>query len=99
MISTHYLTDRENRERLIQSIGEGQTIASFIVDKGHPNGPERHEVTNTGIIVIYNALSNKLVTKLIARPNQIRRYFQDGKAPQDLIDLAKKHQACHYNKV
>jgi len=99
MTSQHYLTDRKERENIIQSIGLGNPIATITVDKGHRNGPERHELTSTGIIIIYNAYTNKLVTKLIARPGQVRRFFQDGKTPQDLIALAAKHQALNFNKI
>lgn len=45
---------------------------SFVVDRGHPNGPEIHSVTDTGIIVVHNQRTGKMVTKLIARPGQVK---------------------------
>lgn len=55
MTSEHYNQDRDWREYLISTvIGEGNIVDSFVVDKGHRNGPEIHSVTDTGIIIIYN---------------------------------------------
>lgn len=99
MVSTHYINDRQARELLIRKIGYGKKVAEFIVDKGHPNGPERHEVSDTGIVTIYNLRTNKLITKLIARPNQIRRYYEaEGRvAPQDILQIAYEHSLKNYN--
>lgn len=92
MTSTHYKNYRYIREKKIRNIGEGKTYAEFFVDRGHKDGAERHVLTTTGIIVVYNALTNRLVTKLIARPGQIRRYYPDGGAPVDILNLAYQHQ-------
>ena len=102
MLSVHYQNDRQTREALIRNeIGYGVKVAEFIVDRGHPNGPERHELTTTGIINIYNARTNKLVTKLIANPNQVRRYYEaEGRtAPEDILRLAYEHKRKGYNEV
>lgn len=87
--SKHYKEDRRIREQHIKEIGYGEPVASFIVDRGHENGPEIHEITTTGIINIYNQRTKKLVTKLIARPGQIKRYFTNGNAPTELIQKAR----------
>lgn len=92
MTSTHYKNYRYIREQKIRNIGEGKMYAEFFVDRGHKDGAERHVLTTTGIIVVYNALTNRLVTKLIARPGQIRRYYPSGGAPVDILNLAYKHQ-------
>lgn len=99
MVSTHYINDRQAREHLIRKIGYGKKVAEFIVDKGHPNGPERHEVSDTGIVTIYNLRTNKLITKLIARPNQIRRYYEaeNRVAPEDILKIAYEHTLKNYN--
>lgn len=97
MTSNHYMTDRQYREELIRFIGQGRTIGTFIVDKGHPNGAERHELTDTGIIIIYNARTGKLVTKLIARPQQVKRYYPNGDYPQKVVELAYQHTKAGYN--
>ena len=88
MTSKHFTQDRTDRERRIREIGYGEKVASFVVDRGHKNGPEIHEITSTGIINIYNQFTKKLVTKLIARPAQIKRYFK-GNAPKELLAVAK----------
>lgn len=88
MNSKHYSQDREAREAIIRKIGQGEVVASFRVDRGHRNGAEIHKITNTGIILIYNERTGKMVTKLIARVGQIKRYYKDGKAPRYLIEKA-----------
>ena len=98
MTSQHYLNDRTNRENLIKKIGIGHEIATFLVDKNHPNGKELHTVTDTGIIVIRNERTHKMITKLIARPNQIKRYFGENlKGLEKVLELARQHQELGYN--
>ena len=107
-VSQHYGTDDIRRENAIRSIGgDGNVIAMFYVDKGHRNGAEKHYLTDNGIIVIVNAITNVLCTKLIARPQQLLRYRQWGLVnelneqtrkmrnwivPQRIVNLAIKHQ-------
>ena len=98
MTSTHYGMDRLEREQLIASIGEGHVCASFIVDHGHKDGPEKHCITDNAIIIIYNAITEKMVTKLIARPGQIRRYYPEGNAPENLVRIAREHTWAGYNE-
>lgn len=98
MTSKHYMMDREARENLIKEIGYGETIKTVIVDREHKNGPEIHEISNTGIVTIYNARTKKMITKLIARPGQIRRYYKEDEIiPAELLKIAKKHQEARYN--
>lgn len=99
MTSKHYASERNERENLIQQIGMGKPVSRFLVDRHHKHGPEIHEIRSTGIIVVYNQLTKKIVTKLIARPGQIRRYYKDGKAPQALLDIAYCNTVInHYNE-
>ena len=100
--SEHYKEKRYTRESLISDvIGEGYVIDSFFVDRGHKNGPEIHSVTSTGIIIVHNQKSGKMVTKLIARPGQIARYYvAEGRAaPQNVMDIAREHQKKGYNHI
>ena len=78
MTSKHYKSQRYKREKFIEKYlgGEGCIIDGFIVDKGHPMGAEVHSITDKGIIIIHNLNSGKLVTKLLARPQQIIRYYE-----------------------
>lgn len=101
-ISKHYNRQRRRREKFINKFlnGDGKVIDSFVVDRGHKNGLERHNITENGIILIYNEASGKLVSKLIARPHQIKRYYTDSdrEPPKWLLDLCFWHQSLNYNK-
>ena len=96
-ITAHYSNDRVNRERIINAIGEGHHIASVNIDRGDPRGPELHVLTDTGIILIYNANSHILITKLIARPSQMKKFFAGGRVPNRLWNLGNAHVANEYN--
>lgn len=106
MTSKHYQQERNERERFINEClgGDGKVVDSFIVDKGHKDGIERHEITDNGIIVIYNVASNKLCSKLIARPFQIKRYYQSTgrrypKGYKRILALAEEHKILGYNEL
>ena len=95
-ISEHYDGDRLTREELIRRIGEGRVICSVIIDRGHPNGAEEHFLTDTGIIIIVNNRTRIVVTKLIARPGQLRRF---GRVPRSVIEIAREHTRLGYNLI
>lgn len=99
MNTKHYTNDRKRREAIIKNvIGEGKEVETFTVDRGHKNGPELHTITTTGIIIIRNARTKKIITKLIARPAQIKRYFKViTDTIQKIIDLAIMHTRLGYN--
>lgn len=100
MTSKHYNKDRIEREKLIKKIGIGTEIKTVRVDRHHINGAELHTITSTGIIVIRNERTNKMITKLIARPSQIKRYFtEDTKEVRRLVQIAREHQIKGYNMV
>lgn len=99
--SVHYNNDRQSRNTFINDkIGAGEIVDSFVVDRGHPGGAEVHSVTDTAIIIIHNQKTNKLITELIARPEQIRRLYRSaGKTPpKNIIELAYKHNRDRYNE-
>ena len=86
--SEHYKEKRCTRESLISDvIGEGNVIDSFFVNRGHKDGPEIHSITDTGIILIHNQKSGKMVTKLIARPG--RQYHVDFDAEKKCARVDK----------
>lgn len=76
-------------------------MESFVIDRGHASGAEIHSVTDTGVILIKNERTGRLVTGIIARPEQIRRLYRstDSVPPKKLIKLAYKHNALRYNEV
>ena len=97
--SRHYAEERQKRELLIHVlIGEGEEIETFKeIDKY--GRIAYHTITTTGIIVVKNE-AGVIITKKIARPNQIRKYFQViTKQIQDVIDMAVLHTKCGYNLV
>lgn len=96
MTSRHYNRDRIIREKLIKEIGLGKEIATVRVDRGHKDGAELHTITTTGIIIIRNERTHKMVTKLIARPNQIKRY---GINDKKVLEIAREHQTLGYNMI
>lgn len=97
--SKHYVEDRKARQKLISEIGLGKVVRGFKVDKGHKNGPEMHIVTSTGLILIYNYNTKKMITRLIARPGQLERYFGKGNTPKELMKIALEHTRLGYNKI
>lgn len=102
MNSRHYSRDRQAREAIIEQIGMGEVIKSVRVDRGHREGPEIHKITSTGLILIYNERKGAgfLVTKLIARPAQITRYFgQNEVVPAEVLDLARQHARNRWNEL
>jgi len=100
MTSYHYSTDRKAREELIKKIGNGNTIKTVEIDRGHKNGAELHTITSTGLIIIHNARTHKLITKLIARPQQIKRYFTENTVElENLIQIARNHEKLGYNMI
>lgn len=103
MVSLHYNNGRYYREMFIYNYlgGNGKVIDTFIVNKGHKDGEELHCVTNHGLIVIYNISTRKLVTKLIARPQQIKRYYMHTKRnpPQELLELCREHNIKGFNNL
>lgn len=101
MTSKHYNRQRNKRQRIIDRYtnGDGKIIDIFVIDNGHKDGVEIHSITDTGLIIIHNKDSGKLVTKLIARPTQIERYYKNSNKhpPIWLIRLAQWHMDMGYN--
>ena len=100
MNSRHYTKDRQNREAIITQIGTGTVIKEVVVDHGHRNGPEIHKITDTALILVYNQRTGILVTKLIARPAQILRYYRENEVrPTKAIELARVHTKLKYYEM
>lgn len=100
----HFSAERKERHlRIVNGIGSGKQVYSFIVDKGHMNGNEIHTIFDNGIIVIRNERTNLLITELIARPGQIRRYWEERNLALPIeiyriIAIASEHQRKGYNQ-
>lgn len=105
MVSEHYKKHRCRREKFINEHinGDGRMIDGFIVDNGHVGGLECHSITENGVILIHNLNSGVLISKLIARPEQIARYYEmtGRETPpeyENVIRLAMWHKSLSYNK-
>lgn len=106
-VSNHYKNERYKRERFIKNhLGgdDGYIIDGFIIDNHHKHGLEVHSITDNGIIVIHNLVSGKLITKLLARENQIKRYYKiTGREPppeyENILHLARWHESLNYNNA
>ena len=104
--TNHYKNKRSARENFISEHlhGDGMIVDGFIIDKGHKNGLEVHSITDKGIIIIHNLNSGKLITKLLARPWQIIRYYKiTGRQPpaeyEEILRLAELHKQLGYNEI
>lgn len=102
----HYGVERVTREQFINEVldGDGVVVDRFIVDKHHRNGKEYHSITTHGIIIIHNVRTGRLITKLIARPQQIKRYYEStGRVKpieyMGILKLAKRNQCLGYNNI
>ena len=102
LASTEHFSE-ERKERLETALSVSfrgdRTYNTFLVDTGHPDGYELHNITKSGLDIVLNEskyYSGKpcLVTILIARPQQIRRLYDDlHKAiPSGLISTCEEHK-------
>lgn len=105
-MTNHYKNKRYKREKFIHKYinGDGEIIDEFIINRGHKNGLEIHQLTDNAIIIIKNYNSGKLISKLIARENQIKRYYKlSGRTPpaqyERALYLARWHESLGYNHV
>lgn len=101
---TNHLSHRETRLRKISKLGFQKVLCAFEVDRGHFNGPEIHFITDKGIIYIFNRDSHCFVTALIARPNQVLRYFKKTsttpkKPILNMLRQCKAHEKAGLNHI
>lgn len=103
LTTSHLVDDRGSRVKFVENnIEEGKYITSFIVDTLHPNGNEIHHIFDNGVVKIENERTRRFITLLIARPQQLYRYW-DGlnkQFPQRyyyVIEKARKHQQNGFN--
>jgi len=89
----HFDEHRQSRQNAINEIFsiEGKNLNStYWVDKNHPNGAEIHQIYENGIIEIFNERTQKHITTLIARKNQLIRY--NSNLPKSMLNKAIKHE-------
>ena len=77
--TNHFLRDRPTKAKIFnEQVAARNPIISnaFLVNRGHENGPEIHFITNNGIVIVTNSLTNNIVTVLFPREDQIREYYE-----------------------
>lgn len=98
-MSKHVYT-RSKRMKIISNLitsENGKICKIWLVDTGHRNGLEIHVVYNNGVCLIYNSNSHKLITGLILRPQQVKRY--DITLTKCMLKKVKKHLENNYNHI
>ena len=102
-ITSHFSAERtERHNKIVSVLGTPDFQTSFEVDKAHPNGNEIHTLFSNGVILIRNKRTGKVITELIARPAQIKRYWEDNMNAMpvqwySVINKAYHHQVMGYN--
>lgn len=92
----HFKNSRLVRfNRVEKEIGLGYAIRKCLVDTGHAKGQEIHIITDTGVIFVFNKGTKNLVTIMVARPKQIKRYYAPfgEEAPELLLKKAYNNTA------
>lgn len=104
IITHHADTERKMRITIANQLmvdENARLLDSFLVDKGHRNGKEIHNVYSNGIIKIYNNNTKKFVTVLIARANQVTRYYEVcgiiKYMDSNVIDFCIRHKSIGLN--
>lgn len=101
--TSHWRYDRQERHnKIMTNIGDGKLIQAFLVDTGHTNGMEVHNVFDNGVVLIQNYRTNLVVTEIVARAPQIRRYWEGvglryGVEVVRACNKAKMHEANGWN--
>ena len=98
---TNHITKRSKRlqvANLLLLTESASLIGYYVIDTGHDNGLEVHAVYNNGIIKIYNLNTSKLITVLIARIGQMKRY-PNIDITKTMKRKIKSHVANGYNNI
>lgn len=75
---TSHISERYDRIKKVIELNDGYGVDKiFLVDKGHKDGAELHVVYKSGIIFIFNAITHRFITVLLARKNQIIRLYHE----------------------
>ena len=98
MVSRHYQEERLKREKAIAKIGYGRVLKTVYMYR-QKEGLQIHRLTSTGIILIYDATTHRLITKLIARPGQVQRFYPQGDYPAEVMERAIFHKKLGLNNL
>lgn len=94
---TSHIKDRDYRFKHLSL--NAKPIDGFIaiIDKHHINGAEVHALYSDGSIRIYNYRTKKLITVLIARPNQAKRLNPEIQLPKEIYNICYRNMKKKYN--
>ena len=95
--SSHYNNRMNYAKKFGYCMNSDRVLFKFLVDKGHPEGPEIHCLTKQGVIYILNARKYMthhpcLITVLFARPMQYIRLLDTihVRIPKETLNYCKK---------
>lgn len=98
--SYHYSKDRQVREKVInEMIGNGKIIKTTTMQEPNRSFPATYQISDTGIVTILDVSMTVIITKIIASPRQLRRYYQDEPLPDKLLQSAINNVRKGYNLV
>ena len=91
--------NEERRYRLKHLDLSAKLVDGFIaiIDKHHINGVEIHALYSDGSIRIFNYRTKKLITILIARPNQAKRLNPEVQLPEEIYNICYRNMKNKYN--
>ena len=103
-VSQHYENDRSLREQTIKYIiGEGEVRKVFYIgnDRNDRSATIRHNVTDTGIDIVTTPDGEKIITKLILRPQQVIDLYSAVKEepPKWLLEISRLHMSRGYHEL
>ena len=105
--SLHFQNDMAGRLYIINNVlgGEGKVVLKNVIDRGHRDGPERFELTDKGIINVYNNKTNRRITVLFARVGQLYSRFGDKfntlppELQKQIKEKCREWQMKGYNEI
>lgn len=87
-LSKHYINDRAYREDTIKKYlgDEGTVIFITTAYDKKRKARYRYEITDKAVLIVKLADNSKIITKMMARPSRIKKYWWF--APQEILDIA-----------
>jgi hypothetical protein len=87
--SYHYSKDRQVREKVItEMIGNGKIIKTVTMQEKNRSFPATYQISDTGIVTILDVSMTMIITRIVASPNRLRRYYQNEPLPEKLLKNA-----------
>lgn len=98
--SYHYSKDRQVREKVItEMIGNGKIIKTVTMQEKNRSFPATYQISDTGIVTILDVSMTMIITRIVASPNRLRRYYQNEPLPEKLLKNAINNVRKGYDLV